>query len=75
MPKSRSKRNPRQPPPKETPKRSPEWVGALFFLLLLSGVLIIVGNYAGVFGETSNWRLWYGLGLVSGAFLVATQWH
>jgi hypothetical protein len=50
-------------------------VGALFFLLLLSGVLIIVGNYAGIFGETSNWRLWYGLGLVSGAFLVATQWH
>ncbi len=75
MPKSRSKRSPRQPPPKVKPKRSADWVGALFFLLLLSGVVIIVGNYAGVFGETSNWRLWYGLGLVSGAFLVATQWH
>jgi hypothetical protein len=76
MPKSRSKRRRRHPPPKPKPKRSPPFVGALFFTLLLSGVVVIVGNYVDVFGGgTANWRLWYGLGLVSASFIVATRWH
>jgi hypothetical protein len=75
MPKSRAKRRRRQPPPKAKPKRSAEWVGILFFLLLGTGVVVLIGNYVGVFGPTSNWRLWYGLGLVAGSFVVATQWH
>jgi hypothetical protein len=75
MPKSRSKRRPRQPPPKPKRKRSAEWVGALFFTALLCGAVIIIGNYIGIFGDTANWRLWYGLGLVAVSFLVATQWH
>ena len=75
MPKSRSKRVRRQPPPKAKPKRSPPWVGALFFTLLGAGVIIIVGNYIGFFGPTDNANLWYGLLLVAGAFGVATQWH
>lgn len=75
MPKSRSKRRPRQPPPKAKPKQSPPWVGMSFFVLLGCGVLILIGNYVGVFGEAANWRLWYGLALVSAAFLVATKWH
>ena len=76
MPKSRSKRKRRQPPPKPKPRRSPPFVGWLFFTLLLSGVVIIIGNYLGVFpGGTANWRLWYGLALVAGSFMVATQWH
>ena len=75
MPKSRSKRRPQRPPPKTKPKRSADWVGVLFFLLLGVGVLIIVGNYVGLFGDTSNWRLWYGLGLIAASFLVATQWY
>jgi Cell division protein CrgA len=75
MPKSRSKRRPRQPPPKAKPKVSPDWVPLLFLILLGTGVVIIIGNYAGIFGDTSNWRLWYGLGLVAGSLLVATQWH
>jgi hypothetical protein len=76
MPKSRSKRARRQPPPKAKPKRSPEFVGALFFTLLLTGVVVIVGNYAQLFeAATANWRLWYGLALIAGAFVVATQWH
>ncbi len=76
MPKSRSKRKPRQPPPKTKAKRSPALVGALFFTLLLSGVVVIIGNYVGLFGgATANWRLWYGLGLVTGSFIVATRWH
>lgn len=76
MPKSRSKRVKRQPPPKPKPKKSPPWVPALFFTLLMAGVIIIIANYMGVFpDETSNPRLFYGLGLISGSFVVATQWH
>ena len=76
MPKSKSKRVTRQPPPKPKPKVSPLWIGALFFTLLLTGVTIIICNYIGVFpGENAAWVLWYGLGLISASFVVATQWH
>jgi hypothetical protein len=76
MPKSRSKRRPRRPPPKAKPKQSPEWVGILFFLLLLTGMVTIIANYVGLFpGGTSNWRLWYGLGLIFAGFMVSTRWH
>ena len=73
MPKSRSKRVRRQPPPKAKPKKSPAWVGALFFTLLLSGVITIIVHYLGQGGEP--FQLWVGLGLISGSFIVATQWH
>ena len=76
MPKSRSKRRPRRPPPKAKPRRSPEWVGAFFFVLLGTGVVIIVCNYVDLFpGGAANWRLFYGLGLISASFIVSTQWH
>ena len=75
MPKSKSKRQTRQPPPKTKPKSSPEWVSIGFFLLLLTGVAIIIGNYIGIYGTTANWRLFYGLGLVFAAFVISTQWH
>lgn len=76
MPKSRSKRQTKQPPPKPKPKHSPEWVGISFFLLLGSGVAIIIANYLSLFpGGVANWRMFYGLILVSASFVVATQWH
>jgi hypothetical protein len=75
MPKSRSKRRPRQPPPKAKPKRSPAWIPLLFFTLLLAAVVTLIGNYVGVFGDTANWRLWFGLGLLASSFVVATQIH
>jgi hypothetical protein len=76
MPKSKSKRVTRQPPPKPKPKTSPLWVGALFFTLLLTGVLVIIFNYLGLLpNENATWALWYGLGLISASFVVATQWH
>jgi Cell division protein CrgA len=75
MPKSRSKRRTRQPPPKVKPKRSPPWVATLFFTLLAAAMITLIGNYVGIFGDTANWRLWYGLGLMAGAFVVATLLH
>ncbi|MDQ4144244.1 MAG: cell division protein CrgA [Actinomycetota bacterium] len=76
MPKSKSKRTKRQPPPKPKPKKSPPWVGATFFTLLLAGATVIITNYMAVFeGGTVNSRLWYGLGLISLSFVVATRWH
>ncbi len=76
MPKSRSKRVRHQPPPRPKPKRSAAWVGALFFTLLLAGAGVIIVNYLGLLpGGTSNFRLWYGLGLISASFAVATRWH
>ncbi|MFN2388249.1 MAG: cell division protein CrgA [Actinomycetota bacterium] len=77
MPKSRSKRVTAKPPKKaKVPHRSSnDWVGALFFTLLAAGVIAIVANYVGAFGETSNANLWMGLGLIAAAFVVATRWH
>jgi uncharacterized membrane protein YhaH (DUF805 family) len=75
MPKSRSKRKEfrRHPPPKPKPKRSPWWVGALFFTLMGVGVLTIVLNY--IFWDGAASRLFLGLGLVASSFVVATQWN
>jgi hypothetical protein len=77
MPKSKSKRVRRQPPPKPgPPKASPRWVGALFFTLLIVGVIVIIANYVDLFPDgAQNSRLWYGLGLISSSFMVATRWH
>jgi Cell division protein CrgA len=75
MPKSRSKRVRRQPPPKAKPKASPPWVGALFFTLLGVGMLVIIGNYMELWGPAANWRLFYGLGLIAVSFVLATRWH
>ena len=77
MPKSRSKRIRRQPPPKPSAaKSSPHWVGALFFTLLIVGVIVIIANYVNLFPDgAQNSRLWYGLGLISSSFMVATRWH
>lgn len=73
MPQSRSKRVKRQPPPKPKPKRSPPWVGVLFFTLMAAGVIVIIAHYLA--GGERPLQLWMGLGLISGAFVVATQWH
>lgn len=76
MPKSKSKRVRRQPPPKTKPKRSPPWVAAIFFTLLVGGVIVIISHYLGVLPNgTQPYQLWVGLGMISASFMVATQWH
>jgi hypothetical protein len=76
MPKSKSKRVRRQPPPKPKPKRSPPWVGGLFFTLMVGGVAVIIAHYLGVLPNgTQPYQLWVGLGMISASFMVATQWH
>jgi hypothetical protein len=66
------------PVPKEQ-KISPPWVPVLMFGLLGLGALIIILNYLGVLptasGEASNWYLLLGLGLITGGFITATQYH
>ena len=52
------------------------WVGALFFTLLGCGAIIIICHYLGIFPSgTQPYQLWYGLGLIAGSFIIATQWH
>lgn len=76
MPKSKSKRKRTQPPPKANPKTSPLWVGVLIAVLLGVGVIIVITNYVAPYpGGTANWRMFYGLGLMAAALMVATQWH
>ncbi|WP_419918590.1 cell division protein CrgA [Candidatus Poriferisocius sp.] len=55
---------------------SPTWVPVLMTTLLVLGALMIVLNYVALLpGETSNWYLVGGLGLLLAGMIVATQWH
>lgn len=64
------------PPIPREQKVSPPWVPALMFSLLGLGALVIVLNYLGVLpGEQSNGYLLLGLGLITGGFITATQYH
>jgi hypothetical protein len=49
------------------------WLGVLFFTLMGAGVVIILAHY--LTGGTHPWALWGGLGLITAAFVLATQWH
>ncbi len=61
------------PSAKYAPGPSPWWVPALMFGLLIVGALIIILNYAGVFGDADNIRLVIGLGFILGGIITATQ--
>ncbi len=77
MPKSKSKRNSYQPPPKKNPKPSPRWFGPVILTILLGGVLVIVLNYLGLIpgtgGTAKNLYLWIGLGAIAVGFGAATR--
>lgn len=65
------------PPIPKSQKVSPPWVPALMFTLLALGALVIVLNYMNLLPgpESSNWYLLLGLGLITGGFATATQYH
>ena len=64
------------PPIPREMKVSPPWVPVLMFLLLGLGVAVIVLNYLGVLpGDTKNWYLVLGLGLITAGFITATNYH
>jgi len=54
---------------------SPTWVPVLMFALLGLGSLLIVANYARLFGEPANWRLLVGLGAILGGIITATNYR
>ncbi len=54
---------------------SPPWVPVLMFTLLGLGCLVIVLNYARVFGEPDNWRLVIGLAAILGGIITATNYR
>lgn len=57
-------------------KVSPVWVPVLMIALLALGAIVIVLNYVALLpGDTNNWYLLAGLGLLLAGMLVATQWH
>jgi hypothetical protein len=66
------------PIPKEF-KRSPTWVPVLMLTFLILGMLLIIMNYlpgAGVLpGDSNNWYLLLGLGLITAGFITATKYH
>jgi hypothetical protein len=63
------------PPIPREQKVSPWWIPALMFALLGIGVLVIIVNYMGVLWDTTNVGLLIGLGLITGGFITATNYH
>ena len=64
------------PPVPSEYKVSPIWVPILMFTLLGLGMVVIFCNYLGLVpGETSNWYLLLGLGLILAGIITATQYH
>lgn len=64
------------PPIPREQKVSPLWVPVVMFTLLGLGVVVIVLNYVGLLpGDTSNGYLLLGLGLITGGFITATNYH
>jgi hypothetical protein len=66
------------PIPKEF-KRSPTWVPVLMLTFLILGMIIIIMNYLpGALvlpGDSNNWYLLLGLGLITMGFITATKYH
>ena len=63
------------PPIPRSQKVSPMWVPVLMFTLLIAGTLLIVLNYMNLIGHASNVKLLIGLGLITGGFVTATNYH
>ena len=80
MPKSKGRRKPQRsrpapPPQPSTTKESPTWYVATMFSLMAIGILVIVLNYIGVFGDFQRVLLWAGLGLIGAGFVMTLNYR
>lgn len=66
------------PIPKEY-RHSPTWVPVLMLTFLILGMIVIISNYlpgAGFLpGDSNNWYLLLGLGLITMGFITATKYR
>ena len=62
-------------PKKETKGSSPTWYVALMFGLMVIGGLIIILNYMGLLGDTSNWYLLIGLVAIGAGFMMTLNFR
>jgi hypothetical protein len=67
------------PPIPKSYRHSPAWLPVLMLTLLILGMVVIISNYlpgAGILpGDSNNWYLILGLGLITTGFITATKWH
>jgi hypothetical protein len=65
------------PTPRADQLPSPMWVPVLMFVLFGLGMIVIFLNYVNLVpgGESSNWYLLAGLGLILGGIITATQYR
>jgi hypothetical protein len=64
------------PPIPREQRVSPTWVPVLMFTLLGLGTAVIILNYLGLLpGAQNNLYLLLGLGMITGGFITATQYH
>lgn len=82
MPKSKGRKKAKRrppPPPKPDPVKakgpSPLWYQVVMFALMGIGVLVIVLNYIGILGETTNTLLLIGLGMIAGGFIMTLNFR
>lgn len=82
MPKSKGRKKAKRrppPPPKPDPIKekgpSPVWYQAVMFALMGIGVLVIVLNYIGIFGDTTNTLLLIGLAMIAGGFTMTLNFR
>lgn len=78
MPESRSKRSRYTPPPPKKAPPSPLWVPTAIGTLMITGLAVIITNYLGLLpGDdgAENAYLFLGLVLISGGFLLSTQYR
>ncbi len=64
------------PPIPRQQRHSPRWFPFVIVGLLVLGILVIIGNYAGLApGGTSNWYLLFGIACIVVGLVMATFYH
>ena len=77
MPESKSKRSRYTPPPPKKAPPSKLWVPVGLTTLLAVGLIVVVTNYLNLLPgpDTENRYLLLGIALISGGFLMATNYR